>query len=466
MLKKFLSIILALFLIFSLTLPLFSAYQTTNYHMSSDNLTLHTDNNGTYMISCSGAKCHVEKLSPDTYGADLQLDLPISAISVFDDTIVALCNDIRNDQLCVYTYRADTDLLNSFVIADICMSVNCGFFYDGGSVFFTPSDRFYVLEQYSSSGKRLNRFTFNNRVTQVGADYHGNIFAVCSDNTLYRMNGNRFTAIGVDPVAVPITFFDNRLFTDASGRVFEISNNSCRFLFTANTDISRHHPCVLDSTVYYPDGAHIYGYDINSCVKQSKYTLGDTVLGLYADNGYVHAICNDGMPTVSRIRLDEFTDLIRESPQHKEQHDPYSHGDSDTSQGDSSITSDVYRIDFDSYSISKIPSGTTLAQLKKNISCDGFEVRFYRNGSLKKSGKCGTAMTAVFDSDRAQYTFELSVIGDITGEGNVNSRDLTLFMEYLLGTADFNGVYITSADLSEDGVPDVKDLAMLHRMYE
>ena len=74
-------------------------------------------------------------------------------------------------------------------------------------------------------------------------------------------------------------------------------------------------------------------------------------------------------------------------------------------------------------------------------------------------------MLAVFDSDDARYTFELSVIGDITGEGNVNSRDLSLFMEYLIGTADFNGVYVTSADLSDDGKLDVKDLAMMHRMY-
>ena len=51
--------------------------------------------------------------------------------------------------------------------------------------------------------------------------------------------------------------------------------------------------------------------------------------------------------------------------------------------------------------------------------------------------------------------------GDMTGEGSVNSRDLKLLMEHLIGNADYNGVYLLSSDLSDDGKVDVIDLAMM-----
>ena len=67
-------------------------------------------------------------------------------------------------------------------------------------------------------------------------------------------------------------------------------------------------------------------------------------------------------------------------------------------------------------------------------------------------------MTVIFNSDSISYTFELSVIGDLTGEGNVNTRDLSVMAKYLTDQADFNGVYYLSADLSDDGVVDADDV--------
>ncbi len=422
--------------------------------MNSDHLQMFSDAACTALISYQGSDCHVEKLSPTADGVDLRLNHPIAAAAVFGNTAVALANDVRNNQLEVCFYRFDTDVMDSFAIHDI-RYYGRGFCYDGNGLYLVSDRRTDIVERYNVSGVLTDRFSFSSDVLQLGADFRGNPIAV-SQNTLYRLNGNRFSACGGANIAAPVSFFTDEMLSDASGNILRVTSDRCDLLFHADSVYGQNHACALNGVVYYPDSADVYGYDVNSGAKRMKITLNQPVFGLYTENGCICALSDNGSPICSRIRPNEFADL-RSSETKADTQEQHINA--------SVISSDVYRINFDSYYISGIPAGATLAQLKKNIRHDGYQVQFFRNGSAVKSGNCGTAMTAVFDSDNARYTFELSVVGDLTGEGNVNSRDLTVLMEYLIGKSRFNGVYEISADLSGDGSIDVKDLALLHRAY-
>lgn len=454
--KRMIGVIIALVFLYSIVALPSSAYQTTNYRMASDHLLFHCDHNGAYLMNYSGSEAHLEKLAPDAYGAEIRLEKSISAAGVFDDTFVLLCNNTANHQMEVFTYRADTDVLDSFAVNDIRVYADRGFCYDHGDLYLIPDRNDNVIERYNATGKRTGSYTFDSDIVQLDSDYCGNIFAICSD-TLYSMNGNRFVACSGSSITAPVSWFDNTHFSDAAGRITELSGGNCRQLFKADADYGRHSACLSEGIVYYSCGKNIFGYDLGSGKKISVFSADNTVTDLYTNSGYIYALSVNGSPIVNKIRPDEFEE-IRESTTNT----PGS--GSNSSDGGQPVSSSVYRVDYNSYSINGIESGTTLAQFKKNMDYDGYTVSFYRDGSQKTDGNCGTAMTAVFESERCQYTFELSVIGDITGEGNVNSRDLSLLTEYLIGSADFNGVYITSADLSGDGRIDVKDLALMHRM--
>ena len=469
--KKIFSVIIALILLICAILPISSAYDTTTYRMLSANLALISDSSGVCMISYQGGDCHIERLAPNAYCADLNLDHTIAAAGVFGNTAVALCNDVKNNQLEVYTYRMDTDILDSFAVNDIRDYGGCGFFYDDSGLYLVSDRDTGVVEQYSTAGVLLHRYSFNSAVSQLGRDYSGNAFAV-SAKTLYRLSGSRFNALKGSGVSVPVTCFSDDLLSDAAGNIYRIRSNTCAYLFSTDAAYGKSVPCIIDDTVCYPCGNQISGYLVDSGVKTAELTLDCTLSGVYSYRGYVCAVSAGSVPTVCKIRLDEFTDLTPQRETVRQENNPapdnspteglIQYNDYDTP--DYLISSSVYNIDFNNYRISGIPSGTTFAQLEQNILHDGYEMQLYRDGIEKSSGNCGTAMTVVFDSDRAIYTFELSVIGDITGEGNVNSRDLHLLMEYLIDTAAFNGVYLISADLSNNGVVDVKDLALLHRM--
>ena len=129
------------------------------------------------------------------------------------------------------------------------------------------------------------------------------------------------------------------------------------------------------------------------------------------------------------------------------------------------ISSDIYDIDYDEYIISRIPAGTTIAKFRSNMDCGGCSVKLYRGEAEKTSGNVGTTMMADFIKGGDVLRFELSVIGDLTGEGSANSRDMNILLDYLNDSTDFNGAYSLSADINGDGNVDVIDAAKLRRMY-
>ena len=67
-------------------------------------------------------------------------------------------------------------------------------------------------------------------------------------------------------------------------------------------------------------------------------------------------------------------------------------------------------------------------------------ILYKADGTLAKSGKLKTGFTAVIDSK----TYVIAVCGDVTGEGNVNSKDFTLLQKHLCDNAELDGAYPVS----------------------
>lgn len=109
-----------------------------------------------------------------------------------------------------------------------------------------------------------------------------------------------------------------------------------------------------------------------------------------------------------------------------------------------------------------ISAGTTFAKLYKALGIARDELSVVKtDGSTVNSGKLGTGMTAAYNNAR----FYLIIFGDLTGEGNINSRDLKLLMKHLTGEALLSEVYAEAADLDKDGTLTTKDLLMLANLY-
>lgn len=111
-----------------------------------------------------------------------------------------------------------------------------------------------------------------------------------------------------------------------------------------------------------------------------------------------------------------------------------------------------------------IEPSTTIAEIKRNIDVNGYEISFYdRNGNLKKSGTVGTGAKIAFSADGKSAVYSIIIFGDLSGEGNINSSDMRLLTDNLLGEAELEGDCLSAADVTHDNQVDLRDLLAMKK---
>ena len=422
-------------------------YTVTEYDMSSDHLSAVVNSGGMYLVSFSGGDVHAERVAPYGAYADLSLRYTAAAASLCGDTLVALCNDFDNDQLLVYTYDIYDDISDGFAIKGRRVNYNIGFCYDGSALWLPDENNNTVVNRFSSSGVLLNSHNFGNSATVISG--YSNECFVISGRSLYRASADGYIAISGAELSTPARMISDDVIADSRGRIYRISGSGASLI--AEVDCGGFCSAAISDSgeLYYACSGTVYRYDVASARNTAYIDVGGDITALYYTDGRLYA----GSGTeVYRISPDELTVYPAASTS----------ADGHTGSYTSGISSGVYRVDTDSYRISRIDSPSTFAQFKQNMSYDGYKAALYRGGKKLDSGKVGTAMTVVF-SGSDTYTFELSVVGDLTGEGNVNSRDVGELADYFLGNISFDGVYTLAADINDDGKVDIVDFALMCR---
>ena len=111
-----------------------------------------------------------------------------------------------------------------------------------------------------------------------------------------------------------------------------------------------------------------------------------------------------------------------------------------------------------------VEQGTTVAALKKELQYSGeLAFRDYR-GRTVTSGQIGTGAEVLHYPDGSlDGTYTIVVTGDLTGEGNINTSDLTAMVKQLSGEKRLEEAGIYAADINADSAVDIRDLYILHR---
>ena len=123
-----------------------------------------------------------------------------------------------------------------------------------------------------------------------------------------------------------------------------------------------------------------------------------------------------------------------------------------------------YSVDYTNNYISKVIVGTTIDNFKNNITLGkGYSVDVeYReidnNRVLYTGGK-----TLIYKGDKIYKEFTNVVIGDINGDGMINSADLLRVRQHLLGNVSLTGEYFLSSDINYDNSINSADLLRIRQ---
>lgn len=107
-------------------------------------------------------------------------------------------------------------------------------------------------------------------------------------------------------------------------------------------------------------------------------------------------------------------------------------------------------------------AGTTVSKIKKAFASFEITKIAKADGKIIDSGKVGTGTTLTFESGEEVTVI---ILGELTGEGNINSRDLKAILNHLSEKEILNGYVLLAADADCDQKITTKDALLIANMY-
>lgn len=380
---------------------------------------------------------------------------------------------------------------------------------NSGYIYYIDKRTPNIVRKNSLSGVQLQMFTVSNDIQSLFS-YENNVFAKTKNGII---NIEKNTNIQCNLPAEPFYFNGNYVY-DSNNSIYEFDISS-GFKKIIDTDYLS--VCADTSgNMYAVKDKKIYNFD-KSGIEISYYDIGSNIEKIYSSGYNIMVICGN---TAAVLKNQNFTKIpisteISEtnsyynnetnnnnnnnknssSPKNESEIKPESsynissnsrqslpydtsennnynnnyNYNSNSKTEDNSYNSLNYSINSSIYGIgngyiTEIPQGTTAAQLKKNINFGDYKIEFVNhNGKSVSSGTIGTGWKVKFiGNDIKEYAAIIN--GDITGEGNINSRDISTLASFICGSGNLSNSQLLAADVNFDGICDSSDLYILQDM--
>lgn len=474
---KAISVVLIIILILFSFIITANSYETYFYNSFIDyeNISLVRNKSEIYLIGTRNKSVIIEGIYPDEFNITLSVNQKVDKYVLCSDILILISYMDDNNQTKVTLYDIYNDTFNSFIINGDEEYINASFAYANGIVYIATQNG--GIRYYTKVGKLCGKYNIGTSLNSLMTDFNENVFAL-SDKGVYSIEKDYYTKISNTGVYTLGCFVDYDVFVDYIGNFYTINRNKIQKALSFSRDINYLSGGVYDNYFITSSSNKVYAINQSNRTTKKHFSLNNEICQLFSiDDMVVVLTFNSNVPNITYILFDEFKNINQPqennssnnntiNSNHNDKNNSNNHYDSDSNTlTDYNISSDVYNIDFDNMKITGISPSTTVGQFKRNINYDGFDIELYRysKDTLLKSGNVGTATRAVFFNNNSSYTFELSVMGDITGEGNMNTRDKKHMFGYLVGRFDMTGVFLDSADLDNNSIVDVVDLILLMR---
>lgn len=365
----------------------------------------------------------------------------------------------------------------------------------------TVSNEIYV---FSKHGDLTAKITADEVVNQL-LYFKGQVLAFCESN-VYAIEGTSLKPLFIrDIINTPVTITGVNSICDNNGELFLSDNN----MLTLIADFNSNCLCFkAENYILAVSGNEIYGNDINNPNITASYSLSITPDFVYYAEPYIYAGGYSGdnyvieKLQVNQLNINEIQDTTAETKEPTqtatvetlltteptdftettEVTEPTDAteatdvteptGTTENTQSTESTTvsntltysSDVYEIIQQNHIIANVVSKTTVTQFKKNINCNGDITILNKNYTKRTSGYIGTGMKAIFSLGDENVEYTISVKGDLTGEGNVNTIDIDKMFDFRMELDTPTLAQVYAVDFNNNGTLTNVDLLLHERL--
>ncbi len=105
--------------------------------------------------------------------------------------------------------------------------------------------------------------------------------------------------------------------------------------------------------------------------------------------------------------------------------------------------------------------GLTIDQFRNEVNKISATASVVINNQNPLTFSTGDTVTISNGADKK--TLNIAVRGDVSGDGNIDIKDLLKVQKYILGYSDLPGVYFKGGDNNQDGIVNIKDLLRIQK---
>ncbi|MCH5304743.1 MAG: dockerin type I repeat-containing protein, partial [Ruminococcus sp.] len=361
-------------------------------------------------------------------------DQKLKTSCIYNKTTYTLVEDNTNRDVCFLYIIEGASSKKQLILRDIKLSDSAMMSVDkSGNIYILNSKE--KVQVYNKSGKLI--YTHG---TVFFSIIPFNDYTLATNNKgLYKLTASSQTKISGDIEDSDIYKISEEYIGDTSGNVYKISDSVSKILNTSEKGLFRFSE-TADYLVTFSKNT-LYAYNKYSGAYVESYDYTDKIFALATYNDKIVVIKKDSgeyeSETVSQTKAFPKPETGNENS-------------SPLLNNTLSLTGKYIYVD----------SGMTIAQFKSKINYDSYEISF----GDRKSGKIRTDMKVEFIKGKISLKYTFVVKGDVTGEGNVNSRDTSAMFNHLLNFSKLKGAFKLAGDLNGDGKLSNADLVMLAKM--
>ena len=421
--KSFVLVLLALLLI---STSVICVNSVSEYNLSElkNCKYLYADNNnsGSYIYGYNSKTLYCAQLIPN---------VNVRYVT-YNEIIHCVCQNGVNTYA---LYETDTSE-KSYVLVELNMNNgNCNYYkfsnlehtdcssiaVTDNKVYFKKTDSHYsYVAEYSFSGVKLNEYIFDDEVSDLFVN-NSKVYTRLLSGDIYRLsNGTSHFCTSVISQCDFVNAGKGYIHTDY-GKLFSLENNTS---VSAPYDYA-----VYDNSIFYANGKRL----VNN---EKYYDFNKEISKLLVNKNQIAVMFSD-----FSSQIIDLSDL-------------------QAYKSDFTINKIEIPYNIDGSIICGVENGTTVSEFKNKFLTD---ISVYNlNGENVTSGLIKTGYRTFI----AGESYSISVKGDITGEGNVKSNDISELMSMLTGKTQISGVNYKSADYDLNGTVNNIDLVLIAQKYE
>lgn len=386
----------------------------------------------------------------------------------------------NNGSLILNKYMYNQDSLYNYNLGNLKINNSHKFCVAGDRLYFAENNDSSIFNCYSIYGEKLYSFNMRN-VTDYRTDFAGNNFYIFAQDNIYLLN----TAENSQPSHILKT---NMLFTDVficdnvafdgKGNIVDLSKQA---MLSTNIASDKINAGVINAYYCKYSNGCVYGYTLdgnNKLLYKTDYNCNAQMLSygekLYLLTEYGNLlVINSNELSYANTNHNQSSNNTPDNPPNTGNSNNNSTNNNTNNTSNSNIQHNTTEFSINSYYVDStknviwnIPSGTTISNFKKNLTYSGYSLEFYNKDNIRKtSGTLGTNFTMVVKSNNIEHSlYTISIKGDLTGEGNVNSSDVKILSRYIMEDSslfNFTDEQYAASDVNDDGIINGIDILMV-----